>query len=190
MESDMKILCENLVFNKIPEATDDMLERTTYERACIEAKKKNTALPKKPRAKGMCKKQPRMKFPCDDFVERPAVEPPTPTSDAAVNHVPNPYLNSKLAHPAIAAIRAKASIQGQNLDHAQDAGLYSGEWSFVRSRDSVRTYITKLFNDRIAMYDGAMGTMIQNYGKKHKLEEEQCVRAKRVRRRLRSGGPN
>ena len=116
---------------------------------------------------------PRPTFACNDFVERPALEPPPPTSTAAVNHVPNPYLNSKLAHPAIAGVRAKASIQGQNLDHAQRADLYSGEWSFVRGRDSVRTHVAKLFSGRVAVYDGAMGTMIQNYGKKHKLEEEQ-----------------
>jgi hypothetical protein len=29
-----KIICDNLVFNKTPEATDDMLERTEYEPAC------------------------------------------------------------------------------------------------------------------------------------------------------------
>ena len=32
LEDDMREICENLVFNKIPEATDDMLERTAYER--------------------------------------------------------------------------------------------------------------------------------------------------------------
>lgn len=40
LEDDMKELCENLVFNKTPEATDDMLERTAWERACQDAKKK------------------------------------------------------------------------------------------------------------------------------------------------------
>eukprot|EP00968_Pinguiococcus_pyrenoidosus_P005982 scaffold391_cov223-Pinguiococcus_pyrenoidosus.AAC.5 len=39
---------------------------------------------------------------------------------------------------------------------------------FVRGRDSVRAYWTRLFQERIVMYDGAMGTMIQKY----KLEEE------------------
>ena len=37
----------------------------------------------------------------------------------------------------------------------------------MRGRDSVRSYITELFQTRITMYDGAMGTMIQ----KHKLDE-------------------
>eukprot|EP00971_Amphidinium_carterae_P340604 6479039-Amphidinium_carterae.1 len=39
---------------------------------------------------------------------------------------------------------------------------------YVRGRDSLREYITKLFNSRLAYYDGAMGTMIQ----KRTLEEE------------------
>ena len=42
---------------------------------------------------------------------------------------------------------------------------------FVRGRDSLRTYITTLFQSQIAIYDGAMGTMIQNYGKRNKLDE-------------------
>ena len=40
LEEDMKLLCENLVFNKTEDATDDMLERTNWERACLDAKKK------------------------------------------------------------------------------------------------------------------------------------------------------
>ena len=35
---------------------------------------------------------------------------------------------------------------------------------FVRGRDSVRAYITKLFSTEITMYDGAMGTTIRTYG--------------------------
>ena len=37
------------------------------------------------------------------------------------------------------------------------------------SRTATREYLTALFSSRIALFDGAMGTMIQ----KHKLEEEQ-----------------
>jgi hypothetical protein len=37
VEPDLKIICDNLVFNKTPEATDDMLERTEYERAYVDA---------------------------------------------------------------------------------------------------------------------------------------------------------
>jgi hypothetical protein len=33
------LLCENLVFNNTPDATDDMLERTARSRACLDAKK-------------------------------------------------------------------------------------------------------------------------------------------------------
>jgi 5-methyltetrahydrofolate--homocysteine methyltransferase len=43
LEDDMKELCENLVFNKTPDATDDMLERTAWERACLDAKKKGVS---------------------------------------------------------------------------------------------------------------------------------------------------
>lgn len=51
---------------------------------------------------------------------------------------------------------------------------------FVRGRDSTMAYFTKLFRDRIVIYDGAMGTMIQ----KHKLTEEDyrvsaCMRGSR-----------
>ena len=44
LEDDMKLLCENLVFNKTPDATDEMLERTGWERACLDAKKKGVIL--------------------------------------------------------------------------------------------------------------------------------------------------
>ena len=47
----MKLLCENLIFYKCDDATDDMLERTTYKRACNDAKKKGLTLPWKPRRK-------------------------------------------------------------------------------------------------------------------------------------------
>ena len=43
----------------------------------------------------------------------------------------------------------------------------------MRGRDSVRSYITSLFTSQIAIYDGAMGTMIQNYSKRNRLEEEE-----------------
>jgi 5-methyltetrahydrofolate--homocysteine methyltransferase len=37
----------------------------------------------------------------------------------------------------------------------------------------LREYITSLFSSEIAIYDGAMGTMIQNYSKRNRLEEEE-----------------
>ncbi|CAM9646727.1 unnamed protein product, partial [Phaeothamnion confervicola] len=40
---------------------------------------------------------------------------------------------------------------------------------FRRGVDSVTAYLTRLFNERIVIYDGAMGTMIQKY----KLSEEE-----------------
>ena len=39
VEDDMKIIFENLVLNKTEEATDEILARSNYECACIEAKK-------------------------------------------------------------------------------------------------------------------------------------------------------
>jgi len=49
VEPDLKVLCENLVFNKCPEATEMMLDRTTWEKEAIEAKKKGLSLRRKPR---------------------------------------------------------------------------------------------------------------------------------------------
>ena len=121
------------------------------------------------------KKQPRLQFYYDKIPPKPATEPPLPTSDAAQNHVPNPYINSNLTHEKIAAIRAKATNPTKpNIDYTQPSDTYPSSFPhFVRGRDSVREYVTQLFTSRIAIYDGAMGTMIQNYAKRNKLEEEE-----------------
>jgi len=174
LEDDMKELCENLVFNKTPEATEDMLTRTAYERAVIDAKKKGLPPPRKPR--GKMPNRDRLRFEWDNDEKRAQTEPPLPVSDAARNHVPNPYVNSNLSHEKIAAVRAKSTIPSKdvNVDYAQDPSLYPESFPyFVRGRDSLREYITSLFSTEIATYDGAMGTMIQNYSKKNKLEEEE-----------------
>ena len=175
IEEDLRIICENLVFNKTEEATEDMLNRTNYERACNVARKKNLPIPRKPR--GQFEKKPRMQFDYDHVEPKPATEPPLPTSDAAQNHTPNPYLNSKLTHEKIAAIRAKATNPNNdtlNIDYAQPTELYPESFPhYVRGRDSLRSYITSLFTSQIAIYDGAMGTMIQNYSKRNRLDEEE-----------------
>ena len=175
LEDDMRVLCENLVFNKDEEATEDMLIRTGYERACIDAKKKNLALPRKPRGKPVNK--PRLQFDYDKVEPVPATEPPRPTSEAAQNATPNPYVNSKLTHEAIMEIRSRATNPNKatlKMDYAQDANTYPESFPhFVRGRDSVRNYITSLFTSQIAIYDGAMGTMIQNYSKRNRLDEEE-----------------
>ncbi|KAL7472162.1 hypothetical protein ACHAXS_012483 [Conticribra weissflogii] len=118
---------------------------------------------------------PRKQFSYDNVPPKPATEPPLPTSEAAQNHTPNPYRNSNITHEKIAAIRAKATNPTPpKIDHCQPSDTYPEAFPhFVRGRDSVREYITSLFTSRIAMYDGAMGTMIQNYAKKNKLEEEE-----------------
>ena len=83
-------------------------------------------------------------------------------------------MNTNITHEQIAASRAKATIQGQTMDYPQPAELYPSEFPyFVRGRDSLRQYITSLFTSQIAMYDGAMGTMIQNYAKRNTLGEEE-----------------
>lgn len=118
---------------------------------------------------------PRMQFDYDSIPPKPATEPPLPTSDAARNHVPNPYNYASITHEKIAAIRARATNPTKpNLDYSQKHDLYPpGFPYFVRGRDSLRSHITSLFTSRIAMYDGAMGTMIQNYAKRNRLEEEE-----------------
>ena len=72
------------------------------------------------------------------------------------------------------AVRAKSTLRKDiAIDYDQPHQLYPEAYPyFVRSRDSVREYITSLFTTEIAIYDGAMGTMIQNYSKKNRLEEE------------------
>jgi len=173
LEDDMRELCEELVFNKTPDATENMLNRTAYERSVIEAKKKGFPIPRKPR--GKIQNVDRYRFSWDTDEKRPQLEPPTPVSDAARNHVPNPYVNSNLTHEKILVERAKSTCGKEvNIDYAQDPTLYPEEFPyFVRGRDSLREYITKLFTTEIAMYDGAMGTMIQNYSKKNRLDEEE-----------------
>jgi 5-methyltetrahydrofolate--homocysteine methyltransferase len=52
------------------------------------------------------------------------------------------------------------------MDWAQPKDTFPENFPyFVRGRDSLRSYITSLFNSEVTMYDGAMGTMIQNEGK-------------------------
>jgi 5-methyltetrahydrofolate--homocysteine methyltransferase len=175
LEPDMLELCENLVFNKTEDATEDMLNRSTYERSVADAKKKGLPPPRKPR--GMMPDLPRLKFDYDDVAPKPCLEPPLPMSEAAENHVPNPYVNSRLTHEKIQAIRAKTSMPADkrhNIDYAQPASTYPDSFPyFVRGRDSLREYITSLFTTQVAIYDGAMGTMIQNFAKRSKLDEEE-----------------
>eukprot|EP00980_Cylindrotheca_fusiformis_P022737 scaffold9670_cov117-Cylindrotheca_fusiformis.AAC.1 len=76
LDDDMRVLCENLVFNKTPEATEDMLTRTAYERECIDAKKKGLPPPRKPR--GKVQNLERLKFSYDNVEPKPATEPPIP----------------------------------------------------------------------------------------------------------------
>eukprot|EP00668_Euglena_longa_P009059 GGOE01010899.1.p1 GENE.GGOE01010899.1~~GGOE01010899.1.p1 ORF type:complete len:1443 (+),score=573.59 GGOE01010899.1:106-4329(+) len=174
MDPGMKEVAYELVMNTRPDASERMLQRTEYERACIAAKKEGKPKPRLPRS--LVPRQPRKKFTWDTDECRPATEPPLPVWDAAINHIPNPYCNSRLTHPRIQAVRQgklpAAEVAGWpdlRIDWAQEPALYPADYPhFVRGRDSLRRYITALFLDQIAMYDGAMGTMIQ----KHRLEED------------------
>ena len=61
-----------------------------------------------------------------------------------------------------------------DIDYVQPADTYPESFPhFVRGCDGAREYIISLFTSHIAIYDGAMGTMIQNYAKKNKLKEEE-----------------
>ena len=168
LEPDLKDLCEDLVMNKKPEATEHMLMRTSYEREVIDAKKKGLPPPRKPRIAR--KKQPRKEFEWMKKEPEPMLEPPLPYSTAAKNHEVNKYRYSDLKSERIVKLRTKFD----ELDWTQDEALYGeGFPYFVRGRDSLREYLTKQFTEEITLYDGAMGTMIQNYSKKNKLGEEE-----------------
>ena len=170
LEPDMFTLSDNLVFNKCPEATDAILERTTWEKDAAVAKKKGLTIRKKPR---VIIKKPRKKFWYDELPEREALEPPAPTSDYAQNKVPASYVWSELEHESIVECRIgkmpSVEVAGKaagwkdlrlNWNEPQST-VPEGYPYFVRGRDSVRAYITQLFNTELTMYDGAMGTMIQ-----------------------------
>lgn len=110
-----------------------------------------------------------------DFVDTPQTEPPLPPLGPARDHIPNSYSYTSLSHPLILNARQKkpslsvSQWDDLNTEWAQPKDLYpDGFPYFVRGRDSVRRYITELFQSHIVFYDGAMGTMIQ----KHKLEED------------------
>jgi len=174
VEPDLRILSENLVFNKSSSATEQMMERTLWEKAKDVAIKNGSSVPPKPR---VIVKVERKKFPYDDFVEVEALEPPAPCSEYAQNKIPNHYKNSSIVHPSILSVRngkltdAVAQFKPTGwtdlrMDWDTDLLDVPAEFPyFKRSRDSVRSYITTLFNSEVTMYDGAMGTMIQKQGK-------------------------
>ncbi|CAM9123188.1 unnamed protein product [Ectocarpus fasciculatus] len=123
-------------------------------------------------------KYDRMRFPYDEVAETPSVEPPAPCSVYARDKIPASYRWSALDHPLIQAVRAgklaEPSIFGPAAERWSTLGTdwAQGEDSapasfpyFVRGRDSLRSHITTLFNTEVTLYDGAMGTMIQNEGK-------------------------
>ena len=86
-------------------------------------KKKGLPIPRKPRTKIVNKDRYRFAWDTDDKTSQS--EPPAPVSDAARNHIPNPYQYSKLVHEKIAAVRAKSTIEyDANIDYAQDPTLY------------------------------------------------------------------
>jgi len=116
---DMKELCYNLVYIKTAEATDDMLTRTVYERACTDTRKKKLPIPRQPR--GRIVNKPRKNFAYDDVKPMKATEPLLPMSDATRNHVPNSYRYSGDTIEMITAIRARVSnpTKNFNVDYAQ-----------------------------------------------------------------------
>ena len=176
VDRSIKILSDNLVFNRTPDATEKMMEMTIYEKEYETAKKKGLPLPVKPR---VVVEIPRKKFSYDDLPEVPQLEPPAPTSEYAQNKIPASYLWSEVSHPKIDTARQAQLGDVSVIGKAAGWSDLRRDWSstsasadvpksfpyFVRGRDSVRAYITTLFNTEVTMYDGAMGTMIQNQGK-------------------------
>jgi hypothetical protein len=69
----------------------------------VDAKKKGLPWPRKPR--GRMVQIPKLQFDYDRVAPTPATEPPTPTSDTARDHIPNPYRISASTHESISAIR-------------------------------------------------------------------------------------
>jgi len=122
------------------------------------------------------KRLERLQFSYDNISPKRSYEPPLPTSDAARNHIPNQYNYSQFSHVKITSIRSKTSgeVFDTPISYCQDFDLYPHYFPyFIRGRDSVREYITSLFINQIAIYDGAMGTMIQNYTKSNILGEQE-----------------
>ena len=103
--------------------------------------------------------------------------------EAATKHLPNTYKNSALNHPKIKEVRETAA-KNKALEYAKqifgdskiDYSQNDNSLGFVRGRDSMRSYITKLFTSRIAYYDGAMGTMIQKENLQKKISVESASR--------------
>merc|ERR1711871_855006 len=119
-------------------------------------------------------KMPRRKFAYDEIPERPALEPPAPSSEYAQNKIPAHYKWSTLNHPDILKARAGCNKDVGVVGKAAGWTDLRQDWAvdgpstypnFARGKTSLRAYITQLFSSEVTMYDGAMGTMIQNQGK-------------------------
>ena len=181
VEEDLLEMCTDAVMNRTDKATEQLTEMSQWFFDCKQAKKDGTQPPRRPR---FCKKQPRVVFDWEkNYVPRKQTEPPLPVSKPAQQHTPNPYVYDALASPRVVEARKKRpSLETSQFGDlrttwTQPADLYPrGFPYFVRGRDSARSYISELFQTRITMYDGAMGTMIQ----KHKLEED-AFRAERFK---------
>ncbi|CAM6031966.1 unnamed protein product, partial [Sphagnum compactum] len=77
LEPDMLQLCEDLVLNRSPDATERVLERTTWEKQAEAARKKGLPPPRKPR---VIIPQPRLLFEYDNLPPVEVLEPPAPVS--------------------------------------------------------------------------------------------------------------
>jgi hypothetical protein len=140
----------------------------------MDAKKKGLPPPGKPRGCKMVQ-IPKLQFDYVRVAPTPATEPPTPTSDAAQDHISNPYRNSLFHRHMNPILRYVAKVHWlRNGKDIVSPELYTeGYPYFVRGRDSLRTHIFTLFQSQLVLYDGAMGAMIQNYAKWNMLEDEE-----------------
>ncbi|KAH8051458.1 betaine-homocysteine S-methyltransferase [Aureococcus anophagefferens] len=106
-----------------------------------------------------------------NYESKPQTEPPLPMTKVSRPRA-EPALHDGLDHPLILKAREKRpSLAVSQFDDLRTSWAQPKDThpeGFRTSRAATaRRYITELFQTRITMYDGAMGTMIQ----KHKLDE-------------------
>ena len=155
LEPELKKLCYNLVMNKqgesLSEATEAMLARCELERKWKEQRKEAKANAPPPVHMGR-KGGVQFEKSLHDVPEKPEELPF--------------YQDAAAAEPAV---KRKAEVleqvRGWHADTA-DFELYeavtSGKAAFDRSKHSVKAYMSAMMQKRIMIYDGGMGTMIQN----------------------------
>lgn len=93
------------------------------------------------------KKQYRNLFDCNIAEPKKVIEPLTPTSNAAISHILNPYVYSNFNYKNIIENFNKATNNRKcGLNWTQKYDLYSKSFPyFMRSCDSVRSNILQIY---------------------------------------------